>query len=98
MKILYITAVGIPGYGAELKVSYAGLDTLLSQSDFISLHTPLSAETRHLISGRELSRMKKSAFLINTPADRWWMKRRCWKLAQRSDCGRRLDVYENDRF
>ena len=42
------------------------LDELLRSSDFVSLHTPLSAETRHLIDARALSLMKPTAYLINT--------------------------------
>ncbi|MBN2061036.1 MAG: D-glycerate dehydrogenase [Deltaproteobacteria bacterium] len=50
----------------ELGAEYAELDALLAESDFISLHVPLTAETRHLIGKRELSLMKKEAYLINT--------------------------------
>lgn len=42
------------------------LDTLLSQSDFISVHAPLTAETRHMIDAAALKKMKKTAILINT--------------------------------
>ena len=42
------------------------LEELLQRSDFVSLHTPLIAQTRHLISTRELGLMKPEAFLINT--------------------------------
>ena len=42
------------------------LDRLLSTSDVVSLHVPLTAETRHLIGQPELARMKRSAYLINT--------------------------------
>lgn len=42
------------------------LDTLFASSDFITLHVPLSTETRHLVDSRRLSLMKKSSFLINT--------------------------------
>lgn len=44
----------------------ACLDTLLSQSDYISLHMPLTAETKHLINASALRKMKSSAILINT--------------------------------
>ncbi len=42
------------------------LDELLAQSDFVSLHAPLSDSTRHLISGPQLARMKPTAWIINT--------------------------------
>jgi len=42
------------------------LDELLEQADYVSLHTPLTPETRHLIGKPELQRMKQSAYLINT--------------------------------
>jgi glyoxylate reductase len=42
------------------------LDTLLAESDFVSLHAPLNPETHHLIDARALALMKPSAYLINT--------------------------------
>jgi phosphoglycerate dehydrogenase-like enzyme len=41
------------------------LKELLAQADFVSIHTPLSPETHHLIGAAELARMKTSAYLIN---------------------------------
>jgi glyoxylate reductase len=43
-----------------------GLTTLLAESDIVSLHVPLSEETRHLISARELATMKPTATLVST--------------------------------
>jgi glyoxylate reductase len=42
------------------------LEQLLEEADYVSLHTPLTAETRHLIGKPELQRMKRTAYLINT--------------------------------
>jgi D-3-phosphoglycerate dehydrogenase len=42
------------------------LDALLAQSDYVSVHAPLMASTRHLIGAAQLARMKPTAFLINT--------------------------------
>jgi phosphoglycerate dehydrogenase-like enzyme len=66
MKILaygrHLTDAEAAEYGAER----VDLDDLLKRSDFVSLHCPLSAETRHLINAATLARMKPSAVIINT--------------------------------
>lgn len=49
-----------------LGVKFASLDELLQSSDFISLHLPLTEETRHLINAETLTRVKKGALLVNT--------------------------------
>jgi lactate dehydrogenase-like 2-hydroxyacid dehydrogenase len=51
---------------AALGVECAALDDVLSQSDFVSLHCPLNADTRHLMNAGTLAKMKPSAILINT--------------------------------
>jgi glyoxylate reductase len=50
----------------KMGVKYCDLDTLLSQSDFVTLHVPLMEETRHMINKDTLAKMKKGAYLINT--------------------------------
>jgi D-lactate dehydrogenase len=47
-------------------VTYVSMDELLTQSDIISLHCPLTPETRHLINEEAISKMKEGAMLINT--------------------------------
>lgn len=51
---------------ATVRAGYTAFDTVLAEADVISLHTPLTAETHHLIGTREFSRMKPTALLINT--------------------------------
>jgi len=66
MRILYHNRRPNPLLEAALGCTYVDLDTLLKESDFISLHCPLTPETRHMISDREFKLMKKTAVLINT--------------------------------
>lgn len=49
----------------ELGIEYVDLDSLLSESDIISLHTPANAETKGFISAEKIARMKPSAIFIN---------------------------------
>jgi len=50
----------------DLKARGVDFETLLAESDFISLHTPLTPDTRHLIDAEALSKMKPNAVLVNT--------------------------------
>lgn len=50
----------------DIAATSADFETLLEESDLISLHTPLTPDTRHLIDDEALSRMKRSAVLVNT--------------------------------
>jgi D-specific alpha-keto acid dehydrogenase len=47
-------------------VDYVSLDELLRRSDVVTLHTPLTADTHHLLDGRRIARMKRGAFVVNT--------------------------------
>ena len=50
----------------DIKATPVDFETLLEEADFISLHTPLTPDTRHLIDSEALSKMKPSAVLVNT--------------------------------
>lgn len=63
LKVLATSRSRHPGVQG---VNFWGLDELLAQSDYVSLHLPLNHETRHLIGAAQLARMKPTAYLINT--------------------------------
>jgi phosphoglycerate dehydrogenase-like enzyme len=66
LRLLATDPVADPAFAAAHSIELVALDDLLGAADFVSLHTPLAPETRHLIGRRELALMKPSAFLINT--------------------------------
>ena len=55
-----------PDLSEALSITYTDLDTLCSEADIISLHVPLTHQTRHLINRQRIARMKKGVMLINT--------------------------------
>ena len=65
MRVIYNCRNPKPELEDRYGFTYADLDTLLESSDFISLHVPLTPETRHLIGEPELRKMKSGAILIN---------------------------------
>lgn len=80
-----------------LGVRYLPLDDLLSASDVVTLHTFLSAETRHMIGERELGLMKPSAVLINTSRGGVVDEAALYRcLAERRIAGAGLDVFEEE--
>ena len=70
MKVIYTRRSGpLPAGQVPLGASWeqrAALDDLLSEADIVSIHVPLTLETRHLIGARELALMKPGAYLVNT--------------------------------
>jgi glyoxylate reductase len=66
MDILYHNRSRREEAEQELRARYLELDDLLKTADFISIHTPLTPETTHLIGAQELRKMKPQAVLVNT--------------------------------
>jgi len=65
MRVLYNDAGRAAAAERELGATFVDKATVLRESDFVTLHTPLLPETRHLIGAVELKQMKRTAFLIN---------------------------------
>jgi glyoxylate reductase len=81
----------------ELMAKYVDMKTLLSQSDFITLHVPLTDQTKHLIGSQELSLMKPTAYLINTSRGPVVDEKALLQaLKKKKIGGAGLDVYENE--
>jgi glyoxylate reductase len=89
-------------YTSRRPIDFAGaegmsLDRLLTTSDIVSLHVPLTPETRHLIDRKALARMRRSAYLVNTArgpvVDEAAL---AWALEAGLIAGAALDVYEQE--
>jgi glyoxylate reductase len=97
MEILYHNRSRNEEAENELGARYLDLDGLLRESDFVSIHTPLTGETRHLIGERELGLMQETAVLVNTSrgpvVDEGALAE---ALAQRRIFAAGLDVYEEE--
>ena len=98
MRTLYWTPRRKPeSEEREAGLTYVPYDQLLAESDFVSVHAPLTAETRHLVGQREINLMKATAFLVNTSrgpiVDEKALVR---ALKEKRIAGAGLDVYENE--
>ena len=96
MKILYYSRrrnEEMEKYNAK----FVDLHTLLKESDFVSLHIPLTKETYHLIGEKELKLMKPTAYLINTARGKCIDEKALIKaLKNKWIAGAALDVFENE--
>ena len=67
MRVIYSDTIALmPEVEQQLGATHVDLPRLLAESDFISVHVPLTKETHHLIGGPQFAQMKASAILINT--------------------------------
>jgi glyoxylate reductase len=100
MKVIYSDATRAPlDVEKELNAEYRDFNTLLAEADFVSVHVPLLLDTRGLFDGAKFSRMKPTAFLINTSRGPVVDEA---ALVHALETGRlagaALDVYENEPF
>jgi lactate dehydrogenase-like 2-hydroxyacid dehydrogenase len=98
MKILYTDVVRAPqNIEKELGIRFVDKKTLLSESDFITLHIPLTPQTTHYISGAEFSQIKPTAILINASRGPVVDEKALVQALQEGEiAGAGLDVYERE--
>jgi glyoxylate reductase len=81
----------------EAGITFVEFDQLLRESDFVSIHTPLTEQTRHQIGERELRLMKPTAFLVNTARGPIVSEEALVRaLREKWIAGAGLDVFENE--
>ncbi|MEN6484511.1 MAG: D-glycerate dehydrogenase [Syntrophobacteraceae bacterium] len=81
----------------KLNVDYASFEDLLRAADFVSVHVPLTSQTRHLVGARELKLMKPSAYLVNTARGPVVDEAALVEALRNGTIrGAGLDVYENE--
>jgi glyoxylate reductase len=96
-QLLYTANRPKPDFEAQTGASFTDRETLLREADFVSLHLPLTPETRHYIGARELNLMKETAILINTSRGPVVDEQALVKaLRERRIWGAGLDVFERE--
>jgi len=97
MRVLYCDSSRKFKEERRYGLAYVELDQLLAESDFVSLHTPLTTETHHLIGERELALMKPTAVLVNTARGAIVDQRALWRfLKERRIAAAAIDVSEQE--
>jgi glyoxylate reductase len=66
MRILYANRSRNEKAERDFGAQYLDLDTLLAESDFVTIHTPLTPETRHMIGAEQFAKMKPTSIFVNT--------------------------------
>lgn len=97
MKVLYYNRKRDMEFEKEYNAKWVELDALLRESDFVSIHVPLTKETRHMIGEREFKLMKSTSILINTARGPVVDEKALVKALKQGDIwGAGLDVFENE--
>lgn len=97
MRVLGCARPASPEQVRELGVELMDLPSLLRQSDIVSLHTPLTPQTHHLIGRAQLAQMKKGSYLVNTSRGSVVDERALTEMLRSGHlAGAALDVYESE--
>jgi glyoxylate reductase len=97
MKILFYDVIPRPEIEKDFEAKKVDLNTLFKESDFVSIHVPLTKETHHLVNAERLSIMKKTAYLINNSRGPVVDEKALIDALQRNEIGGAgLDVFEQE--
>ena len=97
MKILYWGPRRKLDAESEIGMEYVTLDRLYAESDFVSVHAPMNAETRHMISDKQFAQMKPTAFIVNTARGPIIDEKALMRaLKKKKIAGAGLDVFEHE--
>ncbi len=97
MKILFYDVVPRPEIEKDLGAKKVDMDTLLKESDFVSIHVPLMKETHHLINAEKLKLMKKTAYLVNNSRGPVVDEKALYEALKKGQiAGAGLDVFEQE--
>jgi glyoxylate reductase len=97
MRILYWGPRRKPEAEREIGMEFVPLERLLQEADFVSLHPPFNAETRHMISDKEFALMKPTAFIVNTARGALIDEKALVRaLKKKQIAGAGLDVFEHE--
>lgn len=95
MNILYYDAIRFEEAEKEMAARKAGLEEVLSQSDFISVNLPMLPSTKGILGAREFSLMKPTAYIINVARGPVWDEKALYvALKERRIAGAGTDVFE----
>ncbi len=97
MKVIYYSRTRKEDYEKSLGVEYRELDKLLEEADIVTLHVPLTPETKHLINEERIAKMKDGAVIINTSRGGVVDEEALYNALKSGKLyGAALDVYENE--
>jgi glyoxylate reductase len=97
MRVLFYDVIPRPEMEKDLRAKKVDLDTLLKESDFVSVHVPLMKETHHLVNAQKLSLMKKTAYLINNSRGPVVDEKALYEALRKGQiAGAGLDVFEQE--
>ena len=97
MKVLYNDIIRRPDFEKEYGIQFTEMDKLFPQADFVTINTPLTEQTHHLVDEKKLKSMKKTAYLINNARGPIVDEKALYKaLKEGWIAGAALDVFEQE--